>query len=95
MRSNQPASTLTSSEKVTVTLASRGAFVPFTAGSVVWTWGPTSAIAEVRRGFGVPVAKSALLTSVSVAPPSLRRIAAVALGAGALAVPSRQFALPP
>jgi hypothetical protein len=38
---------------------------------------------EVLRGFGAPVAKSALLLSVSVQPLEFRKMALVLEGAGA------------
>src|SRR6188474_2314565 len=47
------------------------------------------------RAEGVPVAKSALLLSVSVQPLPVRRSAVVLLGAGAGLLPSLQFALAP
>ena len=93
--SNQLASTNTGSEKVMVTLASCGAMVLPLAGSTVTTNGPISWIGAVRRGFGAPATKSAPLTSVSVAPLFLRKSAVVLLAAGALVLPSRQFAVVP
>src|SRR5436190_20652853 len=47
------------------------------------------------RGFGAPTAKSAELLSVSVQPPLARSTAVVLAGAGAGALPSKQFAVAP
>src|SRR5262245_41222580 len=86
--------TSTGSVNVIVMLASRGAFKPLRRGSVPKTEGPISTIGAVRRGFGDPVAKSAELLSVSVAPLSARRIEVVLLGAGAVAVSEQSAVLP-
>ena len=56
------------------------------------TAGPISTIGAVRRGFGAPVAKSAELLSVSLAPSLLRNRAVVLLGAAALVL-SAQLAV--
>src|SRR5205823_15099386 len=50
--------TSTGSVKVIVILASCGMLNPFELGSVVSTFGPSSTIGAVRRGFGGPVTKS-------------------------------------
>lgn len=47
------------------------------------------------RGLGVLVLKSVLLLSVLVHPFALREMALVLLGAGAGAVPRKQFAVEP
>ena len=49
----------------------------------------------VFRGFGLAVTKSAALSFVSVQPPAFLKSEVVLLGAGAGAVPSKQFALLP
>ena len=49
----------------------------------------------VLRGFGLPVAKSAALLSVSVQPPRARRAAVVLLGPAVGPAPSKQFAVLP
>ena len=51
--------------------------------------------APLLRGFGALTAKSAALLSVSVHPLLPRRTAAVLLGAGVLAVPSKHEAALP
>src|SRR5881396_3433085 len=89
---NQLPLTFTGSLKVMVMLASRGAALAPLFGSVRTTKGPISTIGAVRRGFGAPAMKSAPLTSVSVRPPFLRNSEVVLLEAGALLLPSRQFA---
>ena len=75
-------------------VASRGALVALAFGFVDATDGPTSTNGAVRRGSGVAMMKSELLRSVSVAPPVRRTKAVELLGAAALVVPSRQFAVP-
>ncbi|OGO57413.1 MAG: hypothetical protein A2Z32_04045 [Chloroflexi bacterium RBG_16_69_14] len=61
------------------------------AGEVTATVGAGS---TVGRGVGAPVAKSAALSSVSVAPASARSAAIVFDRVGAAAAPSKQFAVP-
>ncbi|MCW0438027.1 hypothetical protein NB723_002991 [Xanthomonas sacchari] len=51
--------------------------------------------AALLRGVGAPVAKSALLLSLSVQPPLPRSTARVLLGAAVGALPSAQLALLP
>src|SRR5262245_15614033 len=92
---NHCPATLTGSLKLMVMLASRGAVEALLAGSVVTTNGPISTIGAVRRGFCTPVTKSAPLTSVSVWPLFLRKMAVVLLPPGALVLPSLQFAVVP
>src|SRR5438045_6333871 len=85
--SYQPASTVTASEKVTMTLPSRGTMDAPDTGSVLVMEGPSSLIGVVRRGLGVPVRKSLALLSVSVVPLFLRKMAVLLLGAGASTFP--------
>src|SRR5437764_6868615 len=92
--SYQPGSTVTGSEKVTMTLPSRGTIVELGTGSVLVTEGPSSVIGVVRRGFGAPVMKSVALLSLSVVPLFLRKMAVLLLGAGASAFPSARVAVP-
>src|SRR5438128_682166 len=56
-------------------------------------WNGPAAVDELR-GEGLPMVKSALLLSVSMLPPPLRRAAVVILRSGVL-VPSKQVALDP
>src|SRR5688572_30769981 len=88
-----PLSTVTGSVKLTAMVASLGAAEAPLRGSVLNTDGPISTIGAVRRGLGAPVRKSTELLSVSVSPASLRKIAEVLLGDGAVAV-SAQSARP-
>src|ERR1043165_6198376 len=81
---NQLPTTSTGSVKLTVILASRGALMPFLRGSLLNTFGPSSTIGSVRRGFGVAALKSVELLSVSVAPLFVRKREVVEFGAGAL-----------
>src|SRR5688500_11761417 len=55
----------TSSVKLTLMLASRGAVVALLRGPTLSTYGPISTIGVVRRGFGAPVTKSEPLKFVS------------------------------
>ena len=76
-------------------VASRGALIPFARGSVVSTFGPSSTMAAVRRGFGIAGgAKSFALLSVSRLPSFLRKSAVVLLPADVVVDPSPQSALP-
>src|SRR5260221_7225867 len=92
--SYQFGSTVTGSEKVTMTLPSRGTMVELATGSVLVMEGPSSVIGVVRRGLGVPVMKSLALLSVSVVPLFLRKMAVLLLGAGASTFPSAELAGP-
>src|SRR3546814_18303993 len=68
-----------------------------TLATVSTGWPPpahTFGAEALLRGFGVPDAKSAPLTLVSVQPPPLRSAAVVLLSPGAASEPSEQLALP-
>src|SRR5206468_6220463 len=82
--------TFTGSVNVIETLEYGAAESP-SAGTVLATAGAAS---PLFRGFGVPLAKAAALSSVSCAPPLLRRSAVVLRRPGAAAEPSKQLAMP-
>ena len=85
---NHDPATVTGSENVIETLLVVAMLVAPSAGDVAVTVGAVSAAPTLLSGSGGPAVKSALLLSVSVAPPAARIAAVVLLsargGAGAL-----------
>jgi hypothetical protein len=95
-RLNALADAVTLSLKLTTMAALTDTLTALPAGVVLLTLGAVSlppqgaAAVAVLRGAGVPVAKSALLLSVSVHPPE-RRISAVVLFNAGAGAPSKQL----